>query len=116
MAAIALLALVVSATLSLKPSALGPRRTGVGSVVRSVRTALRTSTISEAVEIVLDDADIERPAVDRRRYRLVRLANGVEALLVSDGDADEAGAALSVKAGSFDDTRLGPGQEKSASS
>ena len=107
MAALALLALVVSATLSLKPSALGPRRTGVGSVVRSVGTALRTSTISEAVEIVLDDADIERPAVDRRRYRLVRLANGVEALLVSDGDADEAGAALSVKAGSFDDTRLG---------
>ncbi|KAH8093606.1 M16 peptidase-like protein [Aureococcus anophagefferens] len=106
MAAVALLALVVSATLSLKPSALGPRRTGVGSVVRSVRTALRTSTISEAVEIVLDDADIERPAVDRRRYRLVRLANGVEALLVSDGDADEAGARCPSRPAAGD-TRLG---------
>ncbi|KAH8049891.1 M16 peptidase-like protein [Aureococcus anophagefferens] len=88
MAAVALLALVVSATLSLKPSALGP------------------AAPAEAVEIVLDDADIERPAVDRRRYRLVRLANGVEALLVSDGDADEAGARCPSRPAA-DDTRLG---------
>ena len=59
------------------------------------------------VETVVDDDDFRRPAVDGRRYRLVRLRNGLEAVLVSDADADEAGAALSVRAGSFDDTLMG---------
>lgn len=53
------------------------------------------------------DDSIVRPLLDPRCYRMVRLPNGVVVLLCSDPDADEAGASVSVRAGSFDDTRLG---------
>ena len=96
---------------SFKPaSPVAPRPRGWGR--RSSASALKTratavSEVEAGVAVLLEDGDIRRPSVDRRSYRLVRLANGLEALLASDPDCDEAGAALSVKAGSFDDTRLG---------
>lgn len=64
---------------------------------------------SPLVERLCSDADpVIRPTLDSRSIQLVRLtSNGLVCLLVSDADADEAGAALSVRAGSFDDTRPG---------
>lgn len=67
---------------------------------------LRAAAVADT-EVLVDDANFRRPSVDKRQYRLLRLGNGLEVALVSDADADEAGAALSVKAGSFDDTLLG---------
>lgn len=58
-----------------------------------------------AVERISEDVIV--PRLDGRAYRLVRLPSGVVAMLVSDADADEAGAAVCVRAGFFDDTRQG---------
>ena len=65
--------------------------------------------LAAQTEVVASDAAIVRPQLDTRTYRIIRLANGLEALLVADPEADEAGAAISIKAGSFDDfeDRLG---------
>ena len=75
--------------------------------LRPLTATTLTTAPSSKTEILVDDASFKRPAVDSRQYRLLKLANGLEVALVSDRDADEAGAALSVKAGSFDDTLLG---------
>jgi len=44
-----------------------------------------------------------RPAIDERDYAFARLDNGLDALLISDPEADKAAAALSVATGSFAD-------------
>lgn len=44
-----------------------------------------------------------KPPLDDRAYRLLRLGNGLRALLVSDGDTDMAAAALDVHLGQFSD-------------
>ena len=52
---------------------------------------------------------IERSPADTRDYRAVTLDNGLEALVVSDPDADEAAAALNVNVGSGNDPEARPG-------
>lgn len=47
--------------------------------------------------------NIEKPTTDKRKYRYVRLSNGLQALLVSEDDADMSAAALDVNVGSFFD-------------
>ena len=54
-------------------------------------------------------AEIERSPADTREYRAVRLDNGLEALVVSDPDADKAAAALNVDVGSGNDPETRPG-------
>lgn len=51
---------------------------------------------------VVTDA-LERPVLDDRLYRVVQLANNLEALLICDPTADRAGAALDVNVGAFQD-------------
>ncbi len=46
---------------------------------------------------------LERPSLDDRTYRVVRLVNQLEALLVHDAETDKASAALDVNVGSFYD-------------
>ncbi|KAI5283391.1 Insulinase (Peptidase M16), partial [Ascosphaera aggregata] len=46
---------------------------------------------------------LERPIVDDRSYRLIRLSNKLEALLVHDAETDKASAAVDVNVGSFSD-------------
>ena len=53
--------------------------------------------------------EIERSPADTRDYRSVMLDNGLEALVVSDSDADKAAAALDVNAGSANDPADRPG-------
>ena len=52
---------------------------------------------------------IERSPADTRDYRAFVLDNGLEALVVSDPDADEAAAALNVNVGSGSDPEDRPG-------
>jgi insulysin len=57
---------------------------------------------------VLTDG-MEKPQLDNRTYRVVRLANDLEALLIHDPDTDKASAAMDVNIGSFSDADDMPG-------
>lgn len=46
---------------------------------------------------------LEKPELDNRTYRVIRLPNCLEALLVHDPDTDKASAAVDVGVGSFSD-------------
>jgi insulysin len=59
------------------------------------------------VERVTDQ--LETPSLDDRTYRVIRLPNQLEALLVHDPDTDKASAALDVNVGNFSDEDHMPG-------
>ncbi|KAI1768853.1 LuxS/MPP-like metallohydrolase [Hypoxylon sp. FL1150] len=59
------------------------------------------------VERVADQLEI--PSLDDRKYRVIRLPNQLEALLVHDPETDKASAALDVNAGNFSDDDEMPG-------
>lgn len=52
---------------------------------------------------------MEKPALDNRSYRVVKLANELEALLIHDPETDKASGALDVNVGSFSDKDDMPG-------
>lgn len=52
---------------------------------------------------------LERPELDDRSYRVIRLPNQLEALLVHDPDTDKASAAVNVNVGNFSDEVDMPG-------
>lgn len=54
---------------------------------------------------ILVSSDVERPEIDTRSYRIIRLDNDLEALLVHDSDTDKASAALDVHVGHLSDPR-----------
>ena len=47
--------------------------------------------------------------LDDRTYRVIRLSNKLEALLIHDPDSDKAAAAMDVNVGSFSDEEDLPG-------
>lgn len=53
------------------------------------------------VERVTDH--LETPSVDDRSYRVIKLPNQLEVLLVHDADTDKASAAMDVNVGNFSD-------------
>lgn len=59
------------------------------------------------VTLVTDS--LEKPSLDDRDYRVIRLDNELEALLVHDPDTDKASAALDVNVGNFSDESDIPG-------
>ena len=59
------------------------------------------------VERVADK--LEAPELDDRSYRVIRLPNQLEALLVHDPDTDKASASVNVEVGSFSDATDMPG-------
>ena len=46
---------------------------------------------------------LEAPELDDRSYRVIRLPNKLEALLVHDPETDKASASVNVNVGSFSD-------------
>ena len=52
---------------------------------------------------------LETPSLDDRSYRVVRLPNQLEVLLVHDADTDKASAAMDVNVGNFSDEAEMPG-------
>lgn len=62
---------------------------------------------SAGVERLADT--IDKPLLDDRSYRVVRLPNQLEALLIHDADTDKASAAMDVNVGSFSDVKELPG-------
>lgn len=59
------------------------------------------------VRVIADD--LEKPDLDDRSYRVVQLANKLEALLVHDPQTDKASASLNVNVGNFSDDNDMPG-------
>lgn len=59
------------------------------------------------VERITDN--LEKPSLDDRSYRVVRLPNQLEVLLVHDADTDKASAAMDVNVGNFSDPDDMPG-------
>ena len=64
---------------------------------------------AEGRSVALRNLEIERSPADSRDYRALMLDNGLEALVVSDPQADKAAAALNVNVGSGDDPDDRPG-------
>ncbi|KAK5134751.1 hypothetical protein LTR08_006126 [Meristemomyces frigidus] len=52
---------------------------------------------------------LEKPLLDDRSYRVIRLPNQLEALLIHDPDTDKAAAAMDVDVGAFSDPEDMPG-------
>jgi insulysin len=48
---------------------------------------------------------LETPSLDDRTYRVIRLPNQLEALLVHDAETDKASAAMDVNVGNFSDEK-----------
>jgi len=62
---------------------------------------------SAGVERLADT--IDKPLLDDRSYRVIKLPNQLEALLIHDADTDKASAAMDVNVGSFSDVKELPG-------
>lgn len=69
--------------------------------------ALQREPYLKPVERVTDQLEI--PSLDDRQYRVIRLPNDLEALLVHDPETDKASAALDVNVGNFSDEDTMPG-------
>ena len=52
---------------------------------------------------------LEKPELDDRSYRVIKLPNQLEALLVHDPETDKASASVNVKVGAFSDPEDMPG-------
>jgi insulysin len=52
---------------------------------------------------------LEKPELDDRTYRVIKLPNKLEALLIHDAETDKASAALDVNVGAFSDAEDMPG-------
>ncbi|KAL2255353.1 hypothetical protein VTK26DRAFT_3541 [Humicola hyalothermophila] len=63
--------------------------------------------VSPKVELVTDH--LEKPSLDDRSYRVIRLSNQLEVLLVHDPKTDKASAAMDVNVGSFSNEDDMPG-------
>lgn len=62
---------------------------------------------SRSVERLAEN--MEKPLLDNRSYRVIKLPNQLEALLIHDPDTDKASAAMDVNVGSFSDAEDMPG-------
>jgi len=62
---------------------------------------------ADNVERITDT--LEKPELDDRSYRVIRLSNKLEVLLVHDPDTDKASASVNVNVGSFSDDDDMPG-------
>lgn len=65
------------------------------------------SPIMTQIERITEN--LEKPELDDRSYRVIRLPNQLEALLVHDPDTDKASAAVNVNVGNFSDQDDMPG-------
>ncbi|KAJ5466589.1 hypothetical protein N7539_009545 [Penicillium diatomitis] len=82
-----------------------PSHTRSFSHTYRVRSA--TSSVMSQIERITES--LEKPELDDRSYRVIRLPNKLEALLVHDPDTDKASAAVNVNVGNFSDSGDMPG-------
>ena len=70
---------------------------------------MEAGSVNQHVASELVAKDLEKPEQDNRTYRVIRLPNQLEAVLIHDPDTDKASAALDNGAGSFSDDLALPG-------
>ena len=75
--------------------------------INSLQHPKRSFASMAPIERVADK--LEQPDLDDRSYRVIRLPNKLEALLVHDPDTDKASASVNVNVGSFSDAEDMPG-------
>ncbi|OAX85065.1 hypothetical protein ACJ72_00566 [Emergomyces africanus] len=75
---------------------------------QEIHTLYRQSQHAMATVELLAEV-LEKPSVDDRSYRVIRLPNQLEALLVHDPDTDKASASVNVNVGNFSDDDDLPG-------
>lgn len=68
-----------------------------------------TDAAAAPARVKLVTETLYKPSLDTRSYRVVELANGLEALLVHDAETDKASASLDVGVGNFSDDSDMPG-------
>jgi len=56
--------------------------------------------VSQDGTYIVFGKQIEKPVDDKRQYRLIKLKNDMEVLLIHDSDSDKAAASVTVHAGS----------------
>ncbi|KGM92239.1 uncharacterized protein PADG_11423 [Paracoccidioides brasiliensis Pb18] len=101
-------AICSSATRHLFTSALSPRFSTQSAPLPSFPEQHQKHHYTmTAVERLADV--LEKPSVDDRSYRVIRLPNKLEALLVHDPDTDKASASVNVNVGNFSDDDDLPG-------
>lgn len=66
-------------------------------------TAATLQSRPTATELLADQ--LEKPLLDDRSYRVIRLPNELEALLIHDPNTDKASAAMDVNVGSLEDPK-----------
>ncbi|KAI5961327.1 STE23 [Candida theae] len=59
--------------------------------------------LKEQFTLLADDSNIEKPLLDDRKYRYLKLKNDIRVLVISDPHADKSAASLDVNVGSFAD-------------
>ena len=74
-----------------------------------VATLLLTTGFCHEVIEDRSNLKIETPSLAKREVRKIRLENGLEAVLISDPDTNQSGAALAAAVGSWDDPSDRPG-------
>ena len=75
----------------------------------SVRSATVMASVKHGGVTELLADKLEKPELDNRSYRVIRLPNKLEGLLVHDPDTDKASASVNVGVGSFSDDDDMPG-------
>jgi len=84
------------------------------SFVRHPSSSLAVAAIelpasTKSTVVTTPESDFIQPDPDRRQYRAIKLANGLECLLVSAPESDVEAGAVHVKAGHMDDPDNRPG-------
>ncbi|WP_223793767.1 insulinase family protein [Marinobacter sp. F4216] len=82
--------------------------TGTRREVSMHRTVIQTLTLLTLLivsSLAIATEQLKKSPNDNNQYRLLELNNGLQAILVSDPDADKAAASMNVAVGSGNDTR-----------
>ena len=76
--------------------------------IHITRQLHKLATMTNQFTVLADNPVIEKPLLDDRSYRLVKLKdNNLTVLLISDPTADKSAASLDVRVGSFADKQYG---------
>lgn len=74
---------------------------------RLVKPPHRLHSMKNSYTILADGSAIQKPILDERSYRFLKLNNNLHVLAIHDPTADRSGAALDVHVGSFADKKYG---------
>ena len=96
-------------SLSLPRTSCNPRHHSIAQSSRTFASMAEPLSHSRSAGVERLADSIDKPLLDNRSYRVVKLPNQLEALLIHDADTDKASAAMDVNVGSFSDVKELPG-------